>query len=107
MQRVFWFSFLVSLVLSLTSASQQLGTYAYSPTFGLGMSVPLGWVKLDKAPHGYPTQNFLFGWRRSIGKDVAVIIVSRLPVSVECPAKTPIQVNLEFIANTFTDTSTS
>ncbi len=103
MQRGFWLSCLVSLFLPLTAAAQQLGTYTYSPTFGLGMSVPLGWMKLDKAPHGYPTQNFLFGWRRSIGKDVAVIIVSRLPVSIEGPAGTPIQVNLEFITNTFTD----
>ncbi len=94
----------ILMISPLTFCQQPSESYAYSPTFNLGLAVPLGWQKLSKAPHGYPTQNFLFGWQRSVGKDiVGVIVVSRLPVIVEGPVTQPVQVNLDFVAKTFTD----
>ncbi|MFN3422048.1 MAG: hypothetical protein ACK40X_10035 [Armatimonadota bacterium] len=106
MRHIYWlFAVVGILTISLLAFCQQpSGLYAHSPTFNLGLAVPSGWQRLSKAPHGYPTQNFLFGWQRSVGKDiVGVIVVSRLPVVAEGPTSQPINVDLDFVANTFTD----
>jgi hypothetical protein len=57
--------------------------YAYDARVGFGMAVPPSWQRLTRAPHGYPINNFLFGWRRAVDKTHAVLVVTILPIVYE------------------------
>jgi len=60
------------------------GFYNYHTRLGFGMSAPQpGWTRLGKAPQGYPEGDFVFGWERSVDGKRAVIVVTKIGISVE------------------------
>jgi len=78
MKRMFGLWFLLCVV---TVAIAQ--TYTYDARIGFGMAVPPTWQKLTRAPQGYPTNNFLFGWQRTVDRAKAVLVVTVMPIVTE------------------------
>ena len=69
--------------------------YIYDARTGFGMAVPSVWQKLPRAPQGYPTNNFLFGWQRTVGTARAVLVVTLLPIVTEGAAPTTKQPSVD------------
>jgi hypothetical protein len=78
MKRIFG---LWSLLCAVTVAVAQ--TYTYDARIGFGMAVPPTWQKLTRAPQGYPINNFLFGWQRTVDGAKAVLVVTVVPIVTE------------------------
>jgi hypothetical protein len=79
--------------------------YAYDARIGFGMAVPPSWQRLTRPPHGYPINNFLFGWQRTVDKARAVLVITTLPIVFEGTqpgAKQP-SVDLGWLEATFRD----
>ena len=72
-----------SLTIALPFVAIAQGSYQHTAKFSMGVAVPSGWQLMSSRPRGYPIDNFVFGWKRTLGNREVAIVVCTLPFEIE------------------------